>query len=62
MVGSIVIGCNVYCSLDWQVLSDVCPIVFGLKQKDTSSIFVFNSTSVYGIREAQAKLEGSEFN
>jgi hypothetical protein len=33
-------------------------IVFGLKQKDASSIFAFNSVSVYAI----ANQEGLEFN
>jgi len=40
----------------------VCQIVFGLKQKDPSSVFAFNSASVYVIREAPAKEEGLEFN
>jgi len=41
---------------------DVCPIVFGLKKKDASSLFAFNSPSLYTIREAPAKQEGLEFN
>jgi hypothetical protein len=36
--------------------------VFGVKQKDASSLFAFNSAAVYGIREATAKQEGLEFN
>jgi hypothetical protein len=36
--------------------------VFGLKQKDASSVFALNSAAVYGIREAAAKQEGLEFN
>ena len=30
-------------------LSDVCQIVFGVKQKDASSLFALNSAAVYGI-------------
>jgi hypothetical protein len=40
----------------------VCPIVFGLKQKDASSLFAFNSASVYAIKEAPAKQKGLELN
>jgi hypothetical protein len=36
--------------------------VFGLKQKDASSLFAFYCAAVYGIREAPAKEEGLEFN
>ena len=43
-------------------LSAVCRTVFGLKQKDASSVFAFNSAAVYVIREALAKREGLEFN
>ena len=43
-------------------LSAVCQIVFGMKQKDVSSLFVFNSAAVYVIREAPAKQEGLELN
>jgi hypothetical protein len=43
-------------------MSDVCPIVFGLKQKDASSLFAFNSASMYNIKEVPAKQEGLEFN
>jgi hypothetical protein len=36
--------------------------VFGLKQKDASSLFTFKSASVYGIREVLTKQEGLGFN
>jgi hypothetical protein len=36
--------------------------VFGLKQKDGSSLFAINSASVNAIREVPAKQEGLEFN
>jgi hypothetical protein len=36
--------------------------VFGLKQKDASSIFDFNFASVYVVREVVEKLVGLEFN
>jgi len=36
--------------------------VFGLKQKEASSLFAFNSASVYAIRETPAKQEGLELN
>jgi hypothetical protein len=36
--------------------------VFGVKQKDASSMFAFNSASVYAIKEAPAKLEGLELS
>jgi hypothetical protein len=43
-------------------LSAVCQIVFGLKQKDASWLFVFNCALVYAIKEAPAKLGVLEFN
>jgi len=43
-------------------LCDVCQIVFGVKQKEASSLFAFNSASLYAIREASTKREGLEFN
>ena len=36
--------------------------MFGLKQKDASSLFAFNSAAVYVITEALAKQEDLEFN
>jgi hypothetical protein len=36
--------------------------VFGLKLKDASSLFAFNSVAVYSIRHDIAKQEGLEFN
>jgi hypothetical protein len=36
--------------------------VFGLKQKDASSLFAVNSAAVYATREATGKKEGLEFN
>jgi hypothetical protein len=36
--------------------------VFGLKQKDASSLFAFNSASLYAIKEDPAKQEGLEFS
>jgi len=62
VIGRIVIKCNCITVRIGKCLCDVCPIVFGLKQKDVSSLFAFNSTSVYAIREAPAKQEGLEFN
>jgi hypothetical protein len=40
----------------------VWQILFGLEQKNSSSLFAFNSAAVYAIRDAPAKLEGLEFN
>ena len=62
VIGRIVIKCNCITVRIGKCLSDVCPIVFGLKEKDASSLFAFNSASVYGIREVPAKQEGLEFN
>jgi hypothetical protein len=62
MFGRIVIKCNCITVCIGKFLSAVCQIVFGLKQKDISSLFAFNSASVYGIREAPAKQEGLEFS
>ena len=62
MNGRIVIKCNCNTVRIGKCLCAVCPIVFGLKQKDASSLFAFNSASVYGIREVPAKQEGLEFN
>ena len=36
--------------------------MFGLKQKDASSLFAFKPAPVYAIREAPAKQRGLEFN
>jgi hypothetical protein len=36
--------------------------VFGLKQKDGSSLFDFNLASVYNIKEALAKQKGLEYS
>ena len=36
--------------------------MFGLKQKDASSVFAFNCAAVYAIRETPAKQEGLELN
>jgi hypothetical protein len=36
--------------------------VFGLKQKDASSLFAFKSAAVYGIMEALTKQESLGFN
>jgi len=62
MVGKTVIECNSITIIFGKCLSDVCQIVFGLKQKDVSSLFSFNSASVYTIREALVKEEVLEFN
>jgi hypothetical protein len=35
--------------------------VFGLKQKDGSSLFAFNSAVVYTIKESPAKQKGLDF-
>jgi hypothetical protein len=62
VIGRIVIKCNfIELRID-KCLSDVCQIVFGLKQKDASSPFAFNSASVYAIKGAPAKQEGLKFN
>jgi len=50
MIGRIVIKCNCITVRIGKCLSDVCPNVLGLKQKDASSLFVFNSASEYDIR------------
>ena len=55
MIGRIVIKCNCITVRIGKCLCDVCLIVFGLKQKDTSSLFAFKYVSVYAIREAAAK-------
>jgi hypothetical protein len=62
MIGTIVIKCNCVTVRIGKCLCDVCQIVLGLKQKDISSLFAFNSASVYGIREAPAKPECLKFN
>ena len=62
MIGRIVIKCNCITVRIGKCLSGVCPNVLGLKQKDASSLFVFNSASEYDIRQALAKQEGLEFN
>ena len=49
-----------------RVLTSVCltyvRLCFTLKQRDTLSLFAFNSASVNAIREALAKQEGLELN
>jgi hypothetical protein len=40
----------------------MCRIVFGVKQKDASSIFAFNFDSVYGVRKATVLQEDIEFS
>ena len=40
----------------------MCLIVFGVKQKDASSLFALNSASLYVIREATGKQDGLELN
>jgi len=55
-----VIKCNCVTVRIGKCLCGVCQIVFGLKQKDASSLNAFNSASVYAIREAPAKEEGLE--
>ena len=62
VTGTIVIKCNCITVGTVNCLSAVCPVVFGLKQKDASSQFAFTSASVYAIREGPAKQEGLEFN
>jgi len=62
MVGRIVIKCNCITVRIGKCLSEVCPIVFGLKEKDASSLFVFYSASVYATRDDPAKQEGLEFD
>jgi hypothetical protein len=52
MVGRIVITCNCITFRIANCLPAVCPIVFGVKEKDASSLFAFNSAAVCGIREA----------
>jgi len=56
-----VIKCNCITVRIGKCLCDVYQIVFGLKQKDASSLNAFNSASVYGIRDDPAKQEGLEF-
>jgi hypothetical protein len=62
VIGRIVINCNCITVGIEKCLCEVCPIVFGLKQKDTSSLFAFNSDSLYTMRWAAAKREGLEFS
>ena len=62
VIGTIVINCNCIKIGIVNCLSAVCPVVFGLKQKDASSQFSFTSASVYTIREGPAKQEGLELN
>jgi hypothetical protein len=57
-----VIKCNCIAVCIGKCLCAVCLIVFGVKQKDASSLFALNSASVYAIREAPAKQEGLELN
>ena len=60
--GRIVIKCNCSTVRIGKCLCAVCQIVFGLKQKDASSLFAFNCASVYAMRKAAAKQERLEFN
>ena len=62
MASRILIECNCITVRIGKCLCDVCPIVFGLKQKDFSSLFAFNSAALYTIKGAPAKQEGLEFN
>ena len=62
VIGTIVINCNCITFGTVNCLSAVCPVVFGLKQKDASSLFAFTSPPVYAIREGPAKQEGLEFS
>jgi hypothetical protein len=50
MIGRIVIKSNCNKVRIGKCLCDVCQIAFGVKQKDSSSLFSFNSASVYGVR------------
>jgi len=50
MIGRIVIKCNCVKVRNGKCLSDVWPIVFGLKEKDALSLFAFKSASVYAIK------------
>jgi len=54
-IGRIVIKCNCIKFRIGKCFSDVCQNVFGLKQKETSSLFAFNSASVYNTKRAPAK-------
>jgi hypothetical protein len=56
MIGGIVIKCNCIAVRIGKCLCAVCLIVFGLKQKGASSLFAFNSASVYAIKEATTEL------
>jgi len=62
VIGTIVIKCNCIEVRIGKCLCAICQIVFGLKQKDESSLFAFNPASVYVVREAPAKQEGLEIN
>ena len=62
LIGRIVIISNCIKLYIGKCLSAVCQIVFGLKQKDASSLFAFSSVSMYIIRQAAAKQEGLEIN
>ena len=62
MIGRTVIKCNCITVRIGKCLCDVCQIVFGLKQKDVSSLFAFNPASAYAIMEPPAKPECPKFN
>ena len=62
LIGRIVIKSNCITVRIGKCLCDVCQIVFGLKQKDASSLFPFIYASVYAVREAPAKERGLELN
>jgi len=62
VIGIIVIKCNCITVRIGKFLSAVCQIVFGVKQKDASSLFAVNSAAVYTIKGAPAKQEGLEFD
>jgi hypothetical protein len=52
MFGRIVIKCNCITVRIEKCLCAVRLFVFGVKQKDASSLFALNSAAVYAIREA----------
>jgi hypothetical protein len=54
----IVIKWNCIAVRTGKCLSAVCPIVFGVEQKDASSIFSFNFYSEYAVGAASAQQQG----
>ena len=58
VIGRILIKCNCITVRISKCLSAVCPIVFGVKQKDASPLFAFNSAAVYTIKRAPANRRG----